>query len=66
MTDTQLGASEKDDPTDVARDGFEGSWWERNGSSRRRAKVQGRAGGLVPDNVRLKMHRAQAEPGSRR
>jgi len=27
-------------------------------------KVQGRAGRLVPDSVKAKMHREQAEPGS--
>lgn len=66
MTDTKLGTSKKDDPADVARDGFEAlmAGRERAVSASLKTKVQGRAGRLVPDSVKAKMHGAQARPGS--
>ncbi len=66
MTDTKLGSSEKDDPADVARDGYEAlmAGRERVVSASRKTKVQGRAGRLVPDRVKARMHGAQAKPGS--
>jgi uncharacterized protein len=66
MQDTKLGSSEKDDPADVARDGFEAlmAGRERVVSHSLKTKVQGRAGKLVPDSVKAKMHREQAKPGS--
>ena len=66
MTDTQLGSSEKDDPADVAKDGYEAlmDGKERVVSASLKTKVQGRAGRLVPDSVKAKMHAKQAEPGS--
>jgi short-subunit dehydrogenase len=66
MTETKLGSSEKDDPADVARDGFEAlmAGKERVVSASLKTKVQGRAGRLVPDSVKAKMHREQARPGS--
>jgi uncharacterized protein len=66
MTDTKLGSSEKDDPADVARDGYEAlmAGKERVVSASRKTKVQGRAGRLVPDSVKARMHGAQAKPGS--
>jgi uncharacterized protein len=66
MTDTKLGSSEKDDPADVARDGFEAlmAGKERVVSASLKTKVQGRAGRLVPDSVKAKMHGEQARPGS--
>jgi short-subunit dehydrogenase len=66
MTDTKLGSSEKDDPADVARDGFEAlmAGKERVVSASLKTKVQGRAGRLMPDSVKAKMHGEQARPGS--
>jgi uncharacterized protein len=66
MTDTKLGTSEKDDPADVARDGFEAlmAGKERVVSASLKTKVQGRAGRLMPDSVKAKMHEKQARPGS--
>ncbi len=66
MQDTKLGTGEKDDPADVARDGFEAlmAGKERVVSHSLKTKVQGRAGKLVPDSVKAKMHREQAKPGS--
>src|SRR3954447_24883652 len=66
MTDTKLGSGEKDDPADVARDGFEAlmAGKERGVSASLKTKVQGRAGRLMPDSVKAKMHEKQARPGS--
>jgi short-subunit dehydrogenase len=68
MTDTKIGAGAKDDPADVARDGYEAlmAGKERVVSASTKTKVQGRAGRFVPDSLKAKMHRAQAKPGSGR
>jgi uncharacterized protein len=66
MLDTRVGAGDKDDPADVARDGFEAlmAGDERVVSASMSTKVQGRAGRLMPDSAKAKMHRRMAEPGS--
>jgi uncharacterized protein len=66
MTDTKLGSGDKDDPADVARDGFEAlmAGKERAVSASLKTKVQGRAGRLVPDSMKARMHADQARPGS--
>ena len=67
MMDTKVGASDaKDDPEDVARDGFEAlmAGKERVVSHSPSTKVQGRASRFIPDRVKAKMHRGMAEPGS--
>ena len=66
MTETKLGSSDKDDPADVARDGFEAlmAGKERVVSASLKTKVQGRAGRLVPDSVKARMYAEQARPGS--
>jgi short-subunit dehydrogenase len=66
MLDTKMGASKKDDPTDVAREGFEAmmNGEERVISSSLAAKAQGIGGRLVPDSVKAKLHGNLAEPGS--
>jgi len=66
MTDTKIGSGEKDDPADVAREGYEAlmAGKERVVSASRKTKIQGRAGRFVPDSVKAKMHRVQARPGS--
>jgi short-subunit dehydrogenase len=66
MLDTSVGAGEKDDPADVARDGFEAlmAGEERVVSASLKTKVQGRASRLMPDSVKAEMHRKMAEPGS--
>jgi short-subunit dehydrogenase len=66
MEDTKLGAGEKDDPAEVARDGFEALMAGKDhviaGSAKN--KVQAVAGHVLPDPVMAEMHRNQAEPGS--
>ncbi len=66
MLDTKVGAAEKDDPADVARDGFEAmmAGEERVVSHSASTKAQARTSRLMPDKVKAEMHRRQAEPGS--
>jgi uncharacterized protein len=67
MLDTKVGASDsKDDPADVARDGFEAlmNGDERVVSASASTKAQGRFSRAMPDSVKAGMHRRMAEPGS--
>jgi uncharacterized protein len=66
MLDTKVGASDKDDPADVARAGFEALMAdkERAVAASLSTKAQGRASRLLPDGVKARMHRRMAEPGS--
>jgi short-subunit dehydrogenase len=66
MLDTAVGTGEKDDPSDVARDGFEAmmAGEERVLSHSLKTKVQGRASRVLPDSAKAAMHRRMAEPGS--
>lgn len=64
--DTKLGASEKDDPAEVAKDGFEALMAGKDhvvaGSLKN--KFQAAAGYALPDPLVAKAHAAMAEPGS--
>jgi short-subunit dehydrogenase len=66
MTDTRVGAGEKDDPAQVAKQGFEalmkGDDHVVAGSLKN--KVQAVANKVVPDTAKAEMHRKMAEPGS--
>jgi len=66
MLDTKVGAGDKDDPADVARDGFEAlmAGEERAVSASLSTKLQGRASRFMPDKATAEMHRRMAEPGS--
>jgi uncharacterized protein len=66
MLDTKVGADDKDDPADVARDGFDAlmAGKERVVSASLKTKLQGRASRVLPDSVKAGMHRKMAEPGS--
>lgn len=66
MTDTKVGAGDKDDPADVARHGFEAmmAGEERAVASSLSTKLQGRLSRLLPDSAKAQMHRGMAEPGS--
>jgi short-subunit dehydrogenase len=66
MLDTKVGADDKDDPADVAKDGFEAmmAGKERVVSHSLMTKLQGRAGRFMPDKAKAVMHRRMAEPGS--
>jgi short-subunit dehydrogenase len=66
MLDTKVGAGEKDDPADVAHDGFEAlmNGDERVVSHRLGTRVQAAASRVMPDRVKAAMHGRMAEPGS--
>jgi uncharacterized protein len=66
MLDTAVGTGEKDDPADVACDGFEAmmAGEERVVSHSLKTKLQGRASRVLPDSAKAAMHRRMAEPGS--
>lgn len=65
MLDTRVGQGPKDDPADVARQGFEAlmSDDERVVAAGAKTKLQGHAGHVLPDSIKAKMHRKMAEPG---
>ncbi|MBV9264915.1 MAG: SDR family NAD(P)-dependent oxidoreductase [Acidobacteriaceae bacterium] len=64
--DTKLGASEKDDPAEVAKEGFEAMMAGKDhviaGSLKN--KLQAEAGYHLPDPLVAKAHAAQSAPGS--
>ncbi len=64
--DTKLGASEKDDPAEVAKEGFEALMAGKDhviaGSFKN--KVQAVAGQTLPDPLVAKAHASQSAPGS--
>ena len=64
--DTKLGASEKDDATEVAKEGFEALMAGKDhviaGSFKN--KLQSAAGRVLPDPLVASMHGSQSEPGS--
>jgi short-subunit dehydrogenase len=66
MEDTKVGAGEKDDPAQVARQGFDALMGGRQkvvaGSVKN--KLQTAVAGVIPDSVKAEMHRKMAEPGS--
>jgi uncharacterized protein len=66
MEDTKVGAGEKDDPAEVAHDGFAAlmAGKERVVSHSLKTKAQGRLSRVLPDSVKAQMHRQMAEPGS--
>ncbi|MBV9818405.1 MAG: SDR family NAD(P)-dependent oxidoreductase [Solirubrobacterales bacterium] len=66
MQDTKIGASEKDDPAEVARDGFDAlmAGDERVVSHSWSTKAQGIGSRVLPDSVKAESHRRQAKPGS--
>lgn len=69
MADTRIGASErKDDPADVARDGFEAlmAGRERVVSASLATRLQGRGSRFLPDRAKAALHGRMAEPGSAR
>ncbi len=66
MEDTKVGADEKDDPAEVARQGYDALMAGREkvvGGSFKN-KVQTVAGKVIPDSKKAEMHRQMAEPGS--
>jgi short-subunit dehydrogenase len=66
MLDTKVGASDKDDPAVVAKQGFEAMMKgkERVVGGGAKTKVMTAAGKVTPDSVKAEQHRRMAEPGS--
>jgi short-subunit dehydrogenase len=66
MLDTKVGAGDKDDAADVARDGFEAlmAGKERVVSASMSTRFQGRGSRLLPDSAKAALHRRMAEPGT--
>lgn len=66
MLDTKVGAGEKDDPAEVARQGFEAlmSGKDKVVAGSLKNKLQTAVAGVVPDSTKAEMHRKMAEPGS--
>lgn len=66
MEDTEVGAGEKDDPAEVARQGFDALMADKEkvvaGALKNKAQVA--AGRVIPDSVKAEKHREMAEPGS--
>ncbi|AIJ25704.1 SDR family NAD(P)-dependent oxidoreductase [Amycolatopsis methanolica] len=66
MTDTKIAQGPKDDPAEVAEQGFAAMMAGKDkvvaGSARN--KVQAAAARAVPDTVKAAMHRRMAQPGS--
>lgn len=65
MDDTKVGQSEKADPADVAKDGWDALMaGEDNKVSGLMNKLQVAAAGVLPQSVGAEQHRKMAEPGS--
>ncbi len=66
MDDTKAGADPKDDPADVAKQGFEAlmSGKDKIIAGSLKTKMQGLTADILPDTVTSQMHRGMSEPGS--
>jgi len=66
MDDTKVGAGSKDDPAQVAKQGFDalmdGDQKVVGGSLK--TKAQAKVSKILPDSANAQMHRSMAEPGS--
>ena len=65
MMDTDVGTTEKDDPAEVAKNGFEAMMkGESDIVSGFKNKVQSAAANVLPAGILASQHRKMAEPGS--
>jgi short-subunit dehydrogenase len=66
MEDTKVGAGGKDDPAQVARQGFDAlmAGKEKVVGGSLKNKVQTAVAGVIPDSMKAEMHRKMAKPGS--
>ena len=65
MMDTKVGQDEKDDPADVAKDGFDAMInGEGDVVTGWKNKIQTTVANVTPAGVLAEMHRRMAEPGS--
>ena len=66
MDDTNVGASEKDDPAIVAKQGFEALMQGKDSivAGSLKTKIQGAVSKVLPDTLNAELHRKLTEPGS--
>ena len=66
MDDTKVGASKKDDPALVAKQGFEALMADKDRAiaGSLKTKIQGTVSQVLPDTVNAEQHRKLTEPGS--
>lgn len=66
LDNTKVGRSKKDDPADVARQGFEAMMAGKENvvAASFKTKILGVAENILPDSVKAEMHRDMSEPGS--
>jgi short-subunit dehydrogenase len=66
MDDTNVGANEKDDPAQVAKQGFEALMAGKDHiiAGSLKTKIQGNVSKVLPDTVNAELHRQLTEPGS--
>ena len=65
MLDTRIGQSDKDDPADVARGGFDAMMRGESGViTGLRNKIEAAVARVMPSDVIAEAHRRQSEPGS--
>ena len=66
MDDTTVGVSKKDDPDEVAKQGFEALMAGKDKiiAGSLKTKIQGHASQVLPSQVSAEQHRKMSEPGS--
>ena len=66
MEDTKIGAGAKDDPAEVARQGYDAmiAGKEKVVGGSMKNKLQTAVAGVIPDSAKAEMHRKMAEPGT--
>ena len=66
MDDTKVGASKKDDPAQVAKQGFEALMADKDDviAGSLQTKLQGNISKVLPETVNAELHRQLSEPGS--
>ena len=68
MQDTKVGADDKDDPAQVAKQGFDAMMKgdDKVYAGSLKSRLQGLSGEVLPETVKAKQHAKMAEPGSAR
>ncbi len=66
MDDTRVGSDQKDDPAEVARQGFEALMADKDDlvAGSLKTRIQGNVSKVLPDTVNAEQHRQLTEPGS--
>lgn len=66
MDDTKVGASKKDDPAEVAKQGFDALMAGKDDliAGSLKTKLQGTVSKVLPETVNAEQHRHLSEPGS--